>query len=261
MGLPHLDAKVFAALIFLNTSGAKELIGFVQISKPSVYESLQRLEERGLVVKMDVKPALFSPVSPRVAIDILVRENTRAADIAYEELIALAHNGRNNEENDAIWTVFGPKNIEHQIREMISVAEDKIECMMGEKYLSLFENQNINASLFLRIISESPEIVQSADEILKGTHHSITFLPLNKMEELGFPLGRKERKLKFFDLRNSFELIIDNRETLSIPPLHMNKTTGLYSTNEVLVCIASDRMQSILSHILKDDESDDSYHE
>ncbi len=254
MGLPHHDAMVYSALVFFKSVGAKDLIGFVRISKPSVYESLERLVDRGLVVKKDSKPAIFTPVSPQVAIDILIRENSRASETALQELEVLARTEINIGENDAIWTVFGEKNVEHKIREMISSAQHHIECMMGEKYLSLFENLKIHAPVSINLISDNSAIIRRAEEILSGTQVSISFLEMKKMEGFG-PGQRKERReLKYFDMSNSFELIIDDRETLSIPPIQMSKTTGLHSTNEVLVYIASDRMRSIISHIQRDDE-------
>lgn len=254
MGLSHHDAKIYAALVFFRSVGAKELIGFVQISKPSVYESLERLVNRGLIVKKDSKPAVFTAVSPRVAIDILIRENAKASETAIQELEVLASTRRHTNEDDAIWTVFGEKNVEPKIREMISSADHHIECMMGEKYLSLFEDLKITASVSIFLISDDPDISLKAEEILKGTQVSVTVLSPTKMNGFPSPLGKKQKTLQYFDIRNSFEIIIDDRETLSIPPLQMSKTTGLHSTNEVLVYIASDRMQSILEHILRNDE-------
>jgi sugar-specific transcriptional regulator TrmB len=253
MGLPHLDAKVFSALCFLGTSGAKELINFVQISKPSVYECLQRLEDRGMIVKNDSKPAKFSPVSPRIAIDILIRENTHSSEIALMELTNLVSARKTQDDDDAIWTVFGPKNIDHKIREMIMSAEKSVDCVMGEKYLPLFENLQIHAAVSLHIISDKEEIVQTTKQILKDVKASVTLIPLQKIESFGLSPKKNLPKPAFFDVRNSFEIVTDNQETLSIPPIQMTKTTGLYSTNEVLVCIAYDRMQSIIRHILSDD--------
>ena len=251
MGLSHHDALVYSASVFLNSVGAKELIDFVQISKPSVYESLQRLEGRGLVVKAYSKPAIFTPVSPRVAIDILSREYCQASEIARGEFEKLLSAGKRDEESDAIWTVFGEKNIAHKIREMISTANHHIDCMMGDKYLSLFEKLNISASISLYIISDDPAVLDKAEQILEGITVSIQHLPHDMMNNLGPPSEEKQKKLQFFDTGNIFEIITDEKETLSIPPIYMSKTTGLYSTNDVLVCMAHEKMKMIVGQVLK----------
>lgn len=246
LGLPHLDAKVYTALFFLNSVGAKELIDFIDISKPSVYESLQKLEERGFVLKSNTKPAVFTAVSPRVTIDILTQEHSRAAEIALEEFESLQKSRKIPEESDAIWTVFGEKNVEPKIRDMLSSATVRIDCLMGERYLSLFANLKIRAPLTLYILAEDDTIITKAEEILLGITSSVTFIPLHSMTPLGPPILKKKKKSEFFDPRNIFELIIDDWETLSIPPMKMTKTTGLHSTTDVLVSLALDRMQTII---------------
>ena len=85
LGLSNLDAKVFAALVYLNSVGVKDLIDFVQISKPSVYDCLQKLEDRGLVVKNSSKPSVYTALSPNVAIEILNLEYSQAKETALEE--------------------------------------------------------------------------------------------------------------------------------------------------------------------------------
>jgi sugar-specific transcriptional regulator TrmB len=261
MGLSHHDAKVYASLVYFNSVGAKDLIDFIQISKPSVYESLQRLQDRGLVIKKSTKPAIFTPVSPRVAIDILIRENSKASEIALKELELLSKSRRNIEDNDAIWTVYGEKSVEHKIREMFTAARDHILCVMGDKYLPFLSALPITTPITMYLISNNPETVHQAEEMLKGTKASVTLLPMEKMISLGFHSGKKPVDLKYFNLINSFEIIIDDRETLSIPPLEMDKTTGLYSVNEVIVFISKERMQSIIGQVLSENQNKTDSHE
>lgn len=249
MGLHNHDARVYAALISFNSVDARELIEYVKISKPSVYESLQRLQDRGLVVKQFTKPAVYTPVSPQVAMDILRGEQNQASEVALKELTQLVCSRKNEEEEDAVWTVFGERNIEHKIREMITAARKHICCVMGEKYLPLFVGVQISAPVSIHLISSDPGIMSQAENILKGVDATIHEISLEKITRSKFFPGRKQDIHKYFDLENTFEIIIDGRETLFIPPLLIQKRNGLYSANEVVVCLAVERMRFIIDKI------------
>jgi len=86
LGLSNYEAVVYAALVLYDNAEAKDIIEYLSISKPSVYEALDRLAERGLAVKRVSKPARYSAVSPEVAIDLLMGNHRKAADQA---LVAL----------------------------------------------------------------------------------------------------------------------------------------------------------------------------
>ncbi|WP_319580283.1 helix-turn-helix domain-containing protein [uncultured Methanospirillum sp.] len=245
MGLPNLDAKVYAALVYLNSVGAKELIDFVEISKPSVYDSLQKLEERGLVVKNSYKPSIYTAVSPNLAIEIINREYDQAKEVALEELQHLIQSQKIKEENDAIWTVFGERNIRPKIREMIHSAEDYIICLMGERYIPLFEDLEIFAPLTLYIVSNDPDISSRVEEKLGKSNTSVTSIPISEIVK-GMPHStKKEQSPELMDISNLFEIIIDDKETLSIPPIRTNKLTGLHSSIDLMLYVAIDRMEMI----------------
>ncbi|PWR73069.1 TrmB family transcriptional regulator [Methanospirillum lacunae] len=250
LGLPNLDAKVYAALLYLNSVGAKELIDFVLISKPSVYDSLQKLEERGLVVKNSYKPSVYTAVSPNVALEILSKDFSQAKDIAQDELEYLIKTQKTKEENDAIWTVFGERNIRHKIRDMLNSAEDYIICLMGERYIPLFENLDISASMTLFIISDNPNLPQELEEKYGNWGASITYINSSSLKH--FPPGstKKEKNPNFMELNNLFEIIIDNKETLAVPPIRMNKLTGLHSTIDYMIYIAIERIEFISGFVI-----------
>ena len=248
MGLSHHEARVYAALVYFNSVEAKQLIDFVQISKPSVYKSLQRLQEYGLVHKKNAQPAIFTPVSPRIAVDILTRENVKASEIALEDLEKISKMRENNDEEDTIFTVYGEKSVEHKIKEMISSAKQHILCYMGEKYLPLFSHINSTTTTMLHIISKNPDTFNYDNKILKKPHISISVISSQQILEKGAHDKELFSKFKYFNLMNIFEIVVDDREILSIPPLETSKTTGLYSVNEVIVYMAQERIRSLIHH-------------
>ena len=44
LGLSNYEASVYAALVLYDNAEAKEIIDFLSISKPSVYEALDHLD-------------------------------------------------------------------------------------------------------------------------------------------------------------------------------------------------------------------------
>lgn len=246
MGLSHHDAKVYASLVYFNSCDAKQLIDFIQISKPSVYESLQRLQDYGLVTKKIAKPAIFIPVSPRIAIDILIRENVRASEIAFQELDTLSRSRKETDEEDAIMTVYGEKSVDHKIREMLKSSKEKICCVMGEKYLPLFSDITIRSPITMHLITHDPESIGRAEKMLRKHRVALSLIAPPTTLAFGPPSERQEEVCKFFRPENGFELIVDDRETISIPPLDTEKTTGLYSLNEVIVLMTKDRIRRLI---------------
>ena len=86
LGLSNNEANVYAALVMFDNADAKDLIEYLSISKPSVYEALDHLAEMGLAVKRITKPARYSAVSPHMAIDLLMGNHKKSAKLALEKL-------------------------------------------------------------------------------------------------------------------------------------------------------------------------------
>ena len=76
-------------MILLDNAEAKEIVELLKISKPSVYESLRSLEDKGLVILINNKPAVYQAISPKMAVDILLDIHKKASADAYEELSVL----------------------------------------------------------------------------------------------------------------------------------------------------------------------------
>ena len=89
LGLSNYEASVYAALVLYDNADAKEIIDFLSISKPSVYEALDRLEDMGLAVKRISKPARYSVISPEMAINLLMDKHRNAGEQALAALITL----------------------------------------------------------------------------------------------------------------------------------------------------------------------------
>jgi sugar-specific transcriptional regulator TrmB len=80
LGLTHLQAKVYIALVCLETATAKEIHKSLNIARPDIYRMLSDLEEKDLIDRVISKPTEFKPTPPNEAISTLLRrkeEKTR----------------------------------------------------------------------------------------------------------------------------------------------------------------------------------------
>lgn len=237
LGLSGYEARTYAALVLYDAAEAKELVEFLSISKPSVYESLQRLEELGLAVKRNSKPAMFSPVPPEMAIRILMESHTKAAGIASRELERLEREKVHRDRSDAIWTVYGDVNVERKIRSMLRGAKTSVECLMAERYLPLFADLTLNTiAVKLLVISDAPDAEKKIRQQFSGRDHDTTTLSLKKLKEL---LSRHHPEMpdaaNHLNMENFLELIIDGSELFSIPPIPSNQLTGLNTSNRAMI--------------------------
>jgi sugar-specific transcriptional regulator TrmB len=235
LGLSNYEAKVYAALVLLNQAEAKELVEFLDISKPSIYEALEKLEEMGLAVKRNSKPAMFSPVSSEISVKILLHNHISASEQALEELKKLEKEKVKTGGSDALWTIYGDANVGYKIQEMIGRARKSIDCMMGERFLPYLPHQKIPAGVFLKLIvaSDDPALEEQLKKRFGPINTEIHVVSLQKIQTPppNAPPGFIEMHscMKF---ENSLDLIIDDEELLNIPPIDTTHVSGLNTTNK-----------------------------
>jgi sugar-specific transcriptional regulator TrmB len=236
LGLSSYEARIYAALVLLDVTDAKELVDFLGISKPSVYEGLDKLTEMGLAVRRNSKPAMFTPIQPEIAVRILMERHTSSAKIALTELFKLEKEKVDKDRSDAVWNVYGDANINFKIQSMIRNARHSIECTMAERYLPLLEGINLKKiDLRLTVLSEDRDLVHSLKQQFPGRNHVITVLSI---EDIMAHLPRFpgiEDSAKFIRLENILELIIDDTELLSIPPIPATHVTGMNTSNKAMI--------------------------
>jgi len=81
LGLTHLQAKVYMALVELKSATARDIHTFSNVARQDVYRLLSDLEEKDLVERIIAKPKKFRPIPPDDAISILLqrrREKNRS---------------------------------------------------------------------------------------------------------------------------------------------------------------------------------------
>ncbi|MDO9550580.1 MAG: helix-turn-helix domain-containing protein, partial [Methanoregula sp.] len=220
LGLSNNEASVYAALVLYDNAEAKEIIDFLSLSKPSVYEALDHLAEMGLAVKRITKPARYSALSPEMGIKILMDKHRKAGAQALAALIMLEKNKVPTDKEDALWTIYGDANIEYKIRDLFGRAKRQISCMIGERYLSFIENVKIkNVSLRLIVISEDTALQGKLQELFPGKNADVHVIsPAQFSVPPPFAPPEFVEMTKFMNFENTLELIVDDEELLMIPP-------------------------------------------
>jgi sugar-specific transcriptional regulator TrmB len=234
LGLSNYEASVYAALVLYDNAEAKELIDFLSISKPSVYEALDSLAEMGLAVKRISKPARYSAISPEMAIDLLMGKHRKAADQALAALRTLEKKKVRTDKEDALWTIYGDANIEYKIRDLFGKAKRQISCMIGERYLPFIENVKIkDVSLRLIVISNDKGLQEKMQELFPGKKADIHVISQERLKvPPAFAPPEFVEMTKFMNFENTLELIIDNDELLMIPPFISGSVSVLNTRNK-----------------------------
>jgi HTH-type transcriptional regulator, sugar sensing transcriptional regulator len=234
LGLSNYEASVYAALVLYDNADAKEIIDFLSISKPSVYEALDHLAEMGLAVKRISKPARYSAVSPEMTINLLMDNHKKAADQALAALKTLEKEKVRTDKEDALWTIYGDANIKYKIRDLFGKAKSQIGCMIGERYLPFIENIQIkDVSLRLIVISDSPDLEKKLHGLFPGKHAYIHVISSEKfLVPPPFAPPEFADAQKFMNFENILELIIDDEELLMIPPFFSGSVSVLNTRNK-----------------------------
>jgi HTH-type transcriptional regulator, sugar sensing transcriptional regulator len=217
-----------------DNAEAKDLVEYLAISKPSVYEALDRLAERGLAVKRVTKPARYSAISPQMAVDLLMDTHKKSADRARAELENLKKETVGNEKEDALWTIYGEKNIEYKIRDLFGKATKQIRCMIGERYLPVIETiRRDDISLNLIVVSDDAGLEKRLRKQFPGRNAEIYVI---SPERFAIPPGDAppefEEIHKLMKVENLLELIVDDEELLMVPPFFSGTVSVLNTKNK-----------------------------
>lgn len=234
LGLSKYEARVYAVLVLYDNAEAKEIIDFLSISKPSVYEALDRLAEIGLAVKRISKPARYSAIPPEIAIDLLMDKHRKAADQALAALRTLEKEKVRTDKEDALWTIYGDANIEYKIRDLFGKAKKHIVCMIGDRYLPFIENIKIqDIRLRLIVVSETPGLAEKLRRMFPGENAEIHVIsPERFYTPPSFAPPEFLEAKKFMNFENVMEINVDDEELVMIPPFIGGSSSVLNTRNK-----------------------------
>jgi sugar-specific transcriptional regulator TrmB len=122
-GLSEYESKAYATLVELGSASVREICKFAGIPQPRAYDTLAKLESKGLVETQDGRPLVYRAVPPKDAFDRLEKGLKAQTALAAEEFASHYGYERSNAE---MWTIKGQTNIINKIEEMLDSVEEEL---------------------------------------------------------------------------------------------------------------------------------------
>jgi sugar-specific transcriptional regulator TrmB len=261
LGLTKYEARVYATLILYDNAEAKDIAEFLSLSKPSVYDALDGLAERGLVVKRSSKPASYSAISPEIALKMLMGVHEKALENALSELKELENEKVISDTEDAIWAIYGDANIKYKIRDILNKAKKHVSCILGERYIPFFENIKVqDISLRLIILSDTPGIEDKMHASFSGKHTKIHIVSSERYNTPPPFLSHEFAEAqKYMNFENVLEMNVDDEELLVIPPFYHGSGSMLNTRNKAALFYLEILGQIYRNWFIEDDKSQLTY--
>jgi sugar-specific transcriptional regulator TrmB len=244
LGLPESEARIYIALVIMNNSEVKELIDFSGISKPSAYEALRSLDNKGLIVLINERPLVYQAISPEIGLELLMDTHIKAKEEAKRLLSTLGRIHVEDRPRETVWYVFNKKSIEYKIRDMFQNAAESVLLMASDQYIKyLTPLSNANLDLDVTIFSENPNIEPLLKKIFKSDN--ARFQLINKAEMIkrlsAYKAGFQEEMIPsfeeilfMFNFDNMLIVIADDSDLLYVPPLSGDSLLAINLKNKLL---------------------------
>jgi sugar-specific transcriptional regulator TrmB len=245
LGLLESEAKIYTAIVLLRRAGVKDLIKFLSLSKPSIYAGIRSLEDRGIVMLMNQKPATYQALPPDVALDVLMRTHQYHKEKSLHLIQSLENEFYQGNPSASLWYTLESKNVEAKIRDMLGDAKEKVICCTSEKYLHLIESNALRTLSFKIVIMSNDKTNQQRLEHIFKNKASIHTVRKTQMINFFAAIGAGDQEdkkqsmldqLNMMDIDNLFVLIIDDSECLAVPlSLPSNPRKVMVTKNKAMI--------------------------
>jgi HTH-type transcriptional regulator, sugar sensing transcriptional regulator len=238
LGLTEYEAKVYSALVMFDRAEVKQVYEYLDAPKPSVYQSLRSLTDKGLVQVVNAKPAIYRATPPKIAIKHMMEAHKKAEDMALQALEEIEKSRVESDYPDVLWTLYGDENIEHKLEELLINAKRSLKIILPRDhihYLDMIREKDISAELIV-FGSEARAAVASCGLKTAKVHDALN-IDLSDLHMLlkyfeGFPLPP--------DKFDRFLLVaVDNEEFMYIPPIPGPVRSGMTSRNDFVIALMS----------------------
>lgn len=240
LGMLDSEAKLYAALVFLRSAEVRDLLEFLDVSKPSIYESLRMLEKNGLIILTSPRPATYQAIEPKIALEIITKRYEDAKKEALIQLQDFKDQEITIKPNNPLFFIFGGKSIEFKIKDMLKNAKDNIYCKTSFKYLNYIEKAaKKNIQIHLTVMIDEKDNKGKLERLSRLSNVKINITEKNqiveRMEKGNLKNQSMDGMMDLIDLDNQFMLVVDDSEVLAVPPLKDESLTAITSTNKALI--------------------------
>ena len=162
LGFSHYESRAYAALVGDNPLTGYELSGRSGIPRSKIYECIERLKRKGLVMPVEGNPVRYVPVPP----DELVRRLSCDFESSLKTLESLLNEKYVTGDVDYIFNISGYDEIIRKASEMIREAGSELDISLwDDEFAQLEENLSRAASrgVRVRLISFGRKSIKNAE--------------------------------------------------------------------------------------------------
>ncbi|CAJ36500.1 putative transcription regulator (TrmB family) [Methanocella arvoryzae MRE50] len=242
LGLTEYEAKVYSALVLFDRAEVKQIYEYLDAPKPSVYQSLKTLMDKGLVQVVNAKPAVYRATPPKIAIKHLTEIHRSAEEAALQELEELEQSRIEQDLPDMLWTVYGEVNIGHSIEEMLTDARRSVKLILPDAYLHHLEH--------LRDREITVDLITFGADLSIPGKYGLKYLTMK--DAFGVDLHDLEPILKNIRLpmpsSNLTRLVlmaVDDDRFMYVPPLPSQNRSGITTSNPMINALAQMVFQTL----------------
>ncbi|OPY25753.1 MAG: Sugar-specific transcriptional regulator TrmB [Methanocella sp. PtaU1.Bin125] len=237
LGLTEYEAKVYSGLVGFGQAEAKQIYEYLEIPKPSVYQSLKTLTDKGLVQIVSSRPAIYRATPPKIALRHMTDVHRKAEDDAMLELEELEKSGPGQEYPNVLWTLFGQENVEHKLEEMLEGAGRSVRAILPGDYI-VYLGLVVGRGFPIDVLTYGQENVSLIKDAFPEVHvHDLQTVDIRGLE----PIAAKFAHLPLTPgaFKRALGVLADDNEMMWIPPVPDTVMTGLTSKNPMVVALMS----------------------
>ena len=162
LGFSLYESRAYMALVRENPLTGYELSGKSGIPRSKVYECIERLKRKGMILPVEGNPVRYVPVPPSE----LVRRLSSEFESSVRTLESLLKEGTQTENVDYIFNISGYDEIIGKASEMISEAHSKLDLSLWDSETgSLREDigRAVDRGVHVRMISFGESLLQNVE--------------------------------------------------------------------------------------------------
>ena len=166
LGLTEYESRAYTALLSLGQAAPARIARQAAIPRPKIYETLERLEGRGLASKIQTNPIEYAPLSAREYLERSRREFDNRLNLLEREMARLTQEGvgiadewdgnASDEKHwrDSHYRLEGPTVAQMQAAFMDNWIKTSGQVLQGEEY---FPKLEAHGTVLAQVFTSSPE--------------------------------------------------------------------------------------------------------
>lgn len=131
LGLTEYEAKCFVALVRVDQGTAKEISQLSEVPRSRVYDTVERLHQRGLVDVQQSEPRRYRAVSRAEALERLRRDYNSSIESA-ETALGEVESAK-TEEDKGMWAVADTDHVNDRVETLLDDAEEHVHFLLADE--------------------------------------------------------------------------------------------------------------------------------